>query len=57
MSDVISALTVAWDKYESEGQRDFLLGTSGCSWGRTHPENTRNKEEGKQKRSREEKEE
>lgn len=55
MSDVVSALTVASDKYVSEGQRDFLKGTSGYFWGTIHPENTKNKEEGKEKRSGEKK--
>lgn len=49
MSDVVSALTVASDKYVSEGQRDFLTGTSGYSWGTIHPENTKNKGEGEKK--------
>lgn len=42
MSDVISAFTA--------GQEDFIIGTLGYSWGKTHPENTKNKAEGKEKR-------
>lgn len=42
MSDVISAFTA--------GQEDFIIGTLGYFWGKTYPENTKNKEEGKEKR-------
>lgn len=41
MSDVISAFTA--------GQEDFIIGTLGYSWGKTHRENTKNKAEGKEK--------
>lgn len=50
MSDVLSALTAAPNKHESEGQEDVIIGAGGYSQGKTHPENTKNKEEGKEER-------
>lgn len=50
MSDVISALTVVWNKYESEGQKDSIIGTSGYYWGKKHPENTKDKKEGRKEK-------